>query len=158
MSSYVLFLISLPTPERPVTNVDRGTGNSGEKDTGAASPSHQEDGGVGQGAALQHVESSDVKNADALMEDQRAGKGEEVSTVCKRQKVLIVGTRRLTNKSRIFRAHSLAIASRIPSMGKSKESAAYQVKQCPHPDCHLSHKTLSEEQVSDRPVSLFGTI
>jgi len=144
-------------PERPVTNVDRGTGNSGEKDTGAASPSHQEDGGVGQGAVLQHVESPDV-NADALMEDQRAGKGEEISTVCKRQKVLIVGTPRLTNKSRIFRAQSLAIASRIPSTRKSKESAAYPFKRCPHPDCHQSHKTLSEEQVSDRPISLFGAI
>lgn len=145
-------------PERPVTNVDRGTGNSGDKDTGAASPSHQEDSGVGQGAVPQHVESPDVKNADALMEDQKAGKREEVSTVCKRQKVSIVGTRRLTNKSRIFRAQSLAIASRIPSTGKSKESAAYQVKRCPHPDYHLFHKTLSEEQVSDRPISLFGTI
>jgi len=58
---------------------DQGTGNSGEKDTGAASPSHQEDGRVDQGAVLQHVESPDVKNADTLMEDQRAGKGEEVS-------------------------------------------------------------------------------
>jgi len=121
----VLFLTSLLLhAEGPVTNVDRGTGNSGEKDTGAASPSHQGDGGVGQGAVLQHVECPDVKNEDALMEDQRAGEGEEVLTVCKRQKVLIVGSRKLTNKSRIFKAQSLSIASRIPfTGGGSKESA-----------------------------------
>ncbi|PWW75267.1 hypothetical protein C7212DRAFT_280944 [Tuber magnatum] len=62
------------------TPSDQGTGGSGEMDTGVASPLHQEDGGVGQDAVLQHVEAPDVKNADTLMGDQRAGEGEEAST------------------------------------------------------------------------------
>ncbi|RPA95573.1 hypothetical protein L873DRAFT_1306638 [Choiromyces venosus 120613-1] len=63
------------------TPSNQGPGSSGEKATGVASPLHQEDGGVGQGAVPRHVEASNVKNADILIEDQRAREGEEeVST------------------------------------------------------------------------------
>jgi len=63
------------------TPSDQGTGGGGgEEDTGVASPSHREDGGVGQGAVLQHEDAPGVKNVDTLMEDQRAREGEEAST------------------------------------------------------------------------------
>ena len=114
------FLTSLPHVERPVTNVDRGTGNSGEKGTGVTSPSHQEDGGVGHGAVLQHVEFPDVKNADALMEDQRAGEGEEVLTLCKRWKVLIVGTRKLTNKKQNIQGPVASDREQDPTHGEEQ--------------------------------------